>query len=217
MITKLAVHTVAREHAEEAGADGRSSVLLRPLNSASRTEIERLARVLFRGAEGSVKAILFAGIEDDGCSSEWVPLHMGHTLASNGRPAHVLCLQRRSEVETAVPGEKLVVLSDRCKVLWLSGVDAHEDLSQIVGQHLLEARKSGAQALVHVANLPRRAEVLSCSRLLDGAALLVRSGQTRKVALAAASQQLAAADLAVLGGILTNQTHPIPEKIYRML
>lgn len=216
MITQIASQTATPERAEQTGADGRRPVLLRPLNSSTRTEIERLTRLLFRGAEGSVKAILFAGVEDADRSSEWVPLHMGHTLASTGRPAHVLCIQGRRE-EKVDEGEKPVALSHLCKALWISGVGAHEDLSQMVGQHLLEARKSGAQALVHVSNLQRRPEVLSCSRLLDGAALLVRSGQTRKVALTAASQQLAAADLALLGGILTDQIRPIPEKIYRLL
>ncbi|SEB39210.1 hypothetical protein [Terriglobus roseus] len=217
MMTKLAVHTVTREETEQTAIDGVSPVLLRPLNKASRAEIERLARVLFRGAEGSARAILLASLEDDGGSSEWVALHIGHALASNGSPTHVLCLQQRSEAEPADRYEVSVVLSERCKAVWVDERGTHEDTSRQVGLHLIEARKCGAQAIVHVSNLLHRPGVLTCSRLLDGAALLVRSGYTRKLSLAAARQQIAAADLAVLGGILTDQTHPIPEKIYRML
>lgn len=211
-----------RTEGSRAGMETRERAFREPLNRAARAEIERVAHNIFFSRPGEAReAVLFGGTEDGSRSSEWVVVHIGQFLANRGRQVRVLCLTPElpsgAQARLSDGRSSTILLSERCTVEWLSLLGADADIMPGVADRLLDSRKRGESVLVHIENLNRAPELLSVADQLDGVALIVRAARTRKAALAALREHLAAAEVPILGGILIDQDFPIPERLYRVL
>jgi Mrp family chromosome partitioning ATPase len=89
--------------------------------------------------------------------------------------------------------------------------------SDSFARRLIELREAFCYVLVYAppANLYMDASVLG--QLSDGLILVLESSVSRRETARKAKENLAAANVNILGAVLNNRTFPIPERIYRML
>jgi hypothetical protein len=113
----------------------------------------------------------------------------------------------------SVAGSKLFVLSggSRCgegQTLWKS---------ERMRSRLAELRAEYSYVLVDGPRLSPHFDGILLGQMADGAILILESKVTRRETARTAKENLAAANVKILGAVLNNHTFPIPETLYRKL
>jgi hypothetical protein len=106
--------------------------------------------------------------------------------------------------------------------LWLVPVTvwrSAEDAATLpwVRRRLGELRSEFDYAVIHAPPAGTSGEAETLARLTDGLVLVVEAHRTRRVSARATQQKLQAANVQILGAILSGRTFPIPERLYRRL
>ena len=189
------------------------------LTREARSEVERLTHTLFLTKEGEHRSsVLLGEIGDSATSSAWLAIGVGAALAARGRRTHVLCLAASPHPELSAETFSLRRQQPQnCVLEYLDRNDIAGHFGDALDGRLTDLRASGSTVVIHTENLLGYPEVLSLADHLDGVALIVRASHTRKAAIDAVRNQLAAAEIPLLGAVLVDRTFPIPEKLYRLL
>jgi Mrp family chromosome partitioning ATPase len=80
-----------------------------------------------------------------------------------------------------------------------------------------ELRTAFRYVVIHAGALRLETSAMLMSRWTDGVVLVVEANSTRRDSAKRAKENLQAANVSILGVVLTNRTFPIPEAIYRRL
>jgi len=107
--------------------------------------------------------------------------------------------------------------------LWLipSGISASQPrfptMADGIRARIKELRDTFRYVVIHSGPLRLHASTMQLSRWTDGVVLVVEANSTRKEAARRVKDNLAAANVSVLGVVLNNRVFPIPDAIYRRL
>ena len=91
-----------------------------------------------------------------------------------------------------------------------------EDRGSVV-EHLSALRRTEKPVLLHADREELLPEGLLHGGAVDGVVLLARAARTRRAALQATVRRMALAGVPLLGCVLLDRTHPIPQKLYELL
>jgi Mrp family chromosome partitioning ATPase len=80
-----------------------------------------------------------------------------------------------------------------------------------------ELRDTFRYVVIHSGPLRQETSAMLLSRWTDGVVLLVEANSTRRESAKRVKENLAAANVSVLGVVLNNRLFPIPDAIYRRL
>ena len=81
----------------------------------------------------------------------------------------------------------------------------------------LEVREQFDYVLISAPPVNLSADAIMFGQLADGVILVIKASSTRRAAAMKAKESLEAANVKLLGAILSERTFPIPEALYRML
>jgi protein-tyrosine kinase len=210
------------------------------IDAIAREEEFKLVQRVFPGTnQGSPRVALFAGLESEsGCSS--ICARAGKILASRGEgPVCVVdanfqapSLHECFGVENTKGLAEATVESGPIQNfalqipehdLWLlpSGRSATElrfpTMAEGLRERIKELRDSFRYVVIHSGPLRLQTSAMQLSRWTDGVVLVVEANNTRKEAARRVKDNLAAANVSVLGVVLNNRAFPIPDAIYRRL
>jgi Mrp family chromosome partitioning ATPase len=107
--------------------------------------------------------------------------------------------------------------------LWLLGSGSRDLRTQLIltsdrlRDCLSDLRAEFDYVLIDAPPANTYADVLSIGQLADGLILVLKSNSTRREAALRAKANLVAANIRLLGAVLTDRTFPIPDSIYRRL
>lgn len=107
--------------------------------------------------------------------------------------------------------------------LWLmpSGRSATQSrfplMAEGLRERIKELRDTFRYVVIHSGPLRLQTSAMQLSRWTDGVVLVVEASNTRKEATRRVKDNLAAANVSVLGVVLNNRAFPIPDAIYRRL
>lgn len=82
---------------------------------------------------------------------------------------------------------------------------------------LNELRRAFCYVLIAAPPVASHTDTVFLGRSADGVILVLESQSTRRETARAVKQSLAEADVQLLGAVLNNHTHPIPDSLYKML
>jgi|SRR5215471_1120690 len=209
------------------------------MESSQRDEVLKLAQRVFLSGPDAARGIVVSSVEP-GSGSTWICSRLAETLASQVSASVCLVdgnlrspgLHREFGVATgmglaeslqsAEPARKLVVGLNRSN-LWLLRAGTNPEQSQnLIGSErmrwrLAELRKEFDYVLVDAAPLVAGDDCAMLGRGTDGVVLVLKANSSKRDAARKAVQDLANANVRVLGAVLNQRTFPIPEKIYRKL
>ena len=210
------------------------------IDAIAREEEFKLVQRVFPGTnQGSPRVALFASLESEsGCAS--ICARVGKILAS--RAEGPVCVV---DANFETPSLHEYFGADNVKGLaeatsesgplqnfaqqipeydlWLlpSGKSATELRFPVMAERLRarikELRDTFRYVVIHSGPLRLQASAMQLSRWTDGVVLVVEANNTRKEAARRVKDNLAAANVSVLGVVLNNRAFPIPDAIYRRL
>jgi hypothetical protein len=206
-----------------------------PLDAFAAEQVTRLVHQVFFPASGkSRKQIVFSAV-DEGVDVGGVCMHVAETLSNRLSErvgiveAHAWSRDAGIHPERRSPSERVGIAPIRAASNQLSsnlwsvsgpvfwGGDAHAGSPAWVRERLGELRTEFDYSVLHAP----AAGVYSGTSLLaqasDGLVLVIEANYTRRAGAQKAKELLHAANVRVLGTILTGRTFPIPEGIYRRL
>lgn len=82
-------------------------------------------------------------------------------------------------------------------------------------RRLVELRREFEYAVIHAPPVGTSGEAETLARLTDGLILVLEAHRTRRVLAHVAQRKLQAANVHILGAVLSGRTFPIPERLYR--
>lgn len=182
-----------------------------PSTSVSREELRRLVQRIFQPTAGTkgVRSVLFSAVGEQADSAPlcaWA----AHTLA-----------EQTSESVCVVDGNlRMPTLHSAYGLTAARGLsDAliDPDPAEQLRVRLLQLLATFEYVLVDASAASTHTDVSVLGPLVDGVVLVVEANATRRDAARRVAGQLQAANVRVLGAVLTNRTFPIPEAIYRRL
>jgi hypothetical protein len=192
------------------------------LTDETHREVERLTESLFFDKTGLCRrSIVMADIGGGRTSSLWLAVGAASTLGKAlGLVVRVLSVSGNGSVaELQAPSEStsLDVAAGHCIVERVGESSLSDDNPNSLSSRLSALRAVGCVVIVHMNCLEERVDIPVRTSPIDGVVLLVRAGHTRRAALEAVEKRLAIARLPLLGSVLLDRVHPIPEKLYRLL
>ncbi|HUK26743.1 MAG TPA: hypothetical protein VLV49_19355 [Terriglobales bacterium] len=106
--------------------------------------------------------------------------------------------------------------------LWLAplavlGGEGHDFSAAWLERRLMELHFEFDYTVLHAPAAAVSSEVALLGRLSDGVALVVEAQRTRRAAAQGAKEMLFAANVRLLGSVLSERRFPIPERLYRRL
>jgi len=210
------------------------------IDAIAREEEFKLVQRVFPGTnQGSPRVALFAGLESEsGCGS--ICARAGKILASRAEgPVCVVdanfqapSLHEYFGVENCKGLAEATVESGPIQNfaqqipdhdLWLlpSGKSATElrfpTIAEGLRERIKELRDTFRYVVIHSGPLRLQTSAMQLSRWTDGVVLVVEANNTRKEAARRVKDNLAVANVSVLGVVLNNRAFPIPDAIYRRL
>jgi Mrp family chromosome partitioning ATPase len=210
------------------------------IDAIAREEEFKLVQRVFPGTtQGSPRVALFAGLESEsGCGS--ICVRAGKILATRAEgPVCVVdanfqapSLHEYFGVENCKGLTEATVESGPIQNfaqqipehdLWLlpSGTSATElrfpTMAEGLRERIKELRETFRYVVIHSGPLRLQTSAMQLSRWTDGIVLVVEANNTRKEAARRVKDNLAAANVSVLGVVLNNRAFPIPDAIYRRL
>jgi len=210
------------------------------IDAIAREEEFKLVQRVFPGTnQGSPRIALFASLEgESGCGS--ICARAGKILAS--RAEGPVCVvdanfaapslheyfgveNIRGLVEATVESGPIqnFALQIPEHDLWLmpSGKLATQlrfpTIAEGLRARIKELRDTFRYVVIHSGPLRLQTSAMQLSRWTDGVVLVVEANSTRKEAARRVKDNLAAANVSVLGVVLNNRAFPIPDAIYRRL
>jgi hypothetical protein len=210
------------------------------LEAITREEGIRLVHRVF-SAEGhrSPQTVLFSGVESEaGCAS--ICARTSEILAAQAEgPVCVVDAHFRSPflhryfgIDNFKGLAEFVLESDPIQEfaqhlpernLWVmpSGLAFPQlSLPQVSGRlqsRMTELRREFRHVVIHSAPLSGGTDSILLSRWADGVVLVVEADSTRREAARRVKENLAVANVRLLGVVLSNRTFPVPEALYRRL
>ena len=209
------------------------------IDAIAREEEFKLVQRVFPGNQGSPRVALFASLEgESGCGS--ICARTGKILASRAEgPVCVVDANFQTPslheyfgvenlkglAEAAVESGPIQNFVQQIPEhdLWLmpSGMSASQlrfpTLADGIRARIKELRDTFRYVVIHSGPLRLHASTMQLSRWTDGVVLVVEANSTRKEAARRVKDNLAAANVSVLGVVLNNRVFPIPDAIYRRL
>jgi Mrp family chromosome partitioning ATPase len=203
-------------------------------------QLNRVVRHLFLLSSG-LQTVVIAGVEPgNGCS--WITAHCARLLAaqvnssicvveanfrSPGLRQYLAIENHPQETSAELPAAALpqhVHPVAGVRNLWLLDADAltapggHALVSSDVLRSRINYLKSGFKhILIDAGPLSTHGDAIALAQVSDGITLVTAESDTRRERARHALDDLAKANVRVLGAILNKRTFPIPEKIYRKL
>ncbi len=179
-------------------------------------EIHRLADTLLSVLSGAPsRCLLMMDVGGADSSSLWLTSSVASDLATMlGAPVHVLSLEpdaARNPEPPAWPTERRGCVPEHLSPF------ANQNARGGLLDRLNALRAAKEPVLLHAAKDEGLATGLLSTGNLDGVVLLVRASRTRRAALQATVQRLTLAGVPLLGCVLLDRTHPIPERFYHLL
>jgi hypothetical protein len=210
------------------------------IDAIAREEEFKLVQRVFPGTnQGSPRVALFASLEgESGCGS--ICGRAGKILASRAEgPVCVIDANFEAPslheyfgvenvkglAEATVESGPIQNFAQRIPEhdLWLmpSGKSAAQSRFPTIAEGLRarirELRDTFRYVVIHSGPLRLQTSAMQLSRWTDGVVLVVEANSTRKEAARRVKDNLAAANVSVLGVVLNNRAFPIPDAIYRRL
>jgi capsular exopolysaccharide synthesis family protein len=208
------------------------------MEPSQRDEILKLSQRVFLSGEPA-REVVVSSVEP-GSGSTWICSRLGEMLASQVSAS--VCLVDANlrapslhqefgvaagpglaeALQAADPARKLVVGVNRSN-LWLlrAGTELASAQNLIAPERmrwrLAELRKEFDYVIVDSAPLTAGEDCAMLGRSADGVLLVLKANSSKRDAARKAIQDLAIANVRVLGAVLNQRTFPIPEKIYRKL
>jgi Mrp family chromosome partitioning ATPase len=200
-------------------------------------EISLVQRVFPGIDHKSPRVALFSGLEGDaGCA--WICARVGEILAARGEGpvcvvdanfglpslhVHFGTHNLKGLADSANEGGPIQEFAQQLSVpnLWFlpSGNGASKrsiaDTTERLRARINELRESFRYVVINSGSLRRDINGMVLSRWTDGVVLVVEANATRRDAARRVKENLAAANVKVLGVVLNNRTFPIPETLYR--
>lgn len=179
-------------------------------------EVHRLADTLlpFFSRDSSC-CLLLLDVGGTGASSLWLATSVGSALGVTLKtPLHVLStdpLPSRDGHSTAQPLAWRGCVLESVPALAASG--GHGSLVE----RLAELQAANQPVLLHAGREDVLPEGLLQGGAVSAVVLLARAARTRRAALQATVHRLSLAGVSLLGCVLLDRTHPIPEKLYHLL
>lgn len=179
-------------------------------------EVDRLAANLLANISGAhPRCLLMMDVGEAGRSSLWLATSVASTLSETLRVnVHVLSMDREA------PGSPSSIRSAEkqgCTLEYIDPASSDRSGRGTLADRLSSLRVTNRPAIIHLAKDRELADLLPNGRAIDGVVLLVRASHTRRAALQAIVRQLAIAEVSLLGCVLLDRIHPIPEKLYKFL
>jgi hypothetical protein len=193
-------------------------------------QLRRLVRqVFFPGWPRPAHHVAFAGIEE-GTDIGPICMHVGQILAVQA-PGNTCVV----EANPYVKDEEAAGVEDTCSAdlrscarhiankLWLLpqrtflGECADGASAAWLECRMEKLRLAFDYTVLHVPAAAHHSEAAVLAHLSDGAVLVLEANATRRVAAHRVKETMQAANVRVLGTVLTGRTFPIPERIYRKL
>ena len=198
----------------------------------AREQIHRLVRQLFcENAIGSARQVVFSALERE-TDVQAICLRVGQALAmeTSADVAVVGAMADQSgEVESYVahgehdprtPGGRLRKKAVRlAKNLWLVPADVTEEKHDSASLHIFlgELRHEFEYAIVQGQPAGESSMTTEMAQIADGVVLVVSAERTRRASARKIKDMLDAAQVRLLGAVLSDREFPIPERIYRRL
>jgi hypothetical protein len=196
-------------------ASGTSSFSIgsRMLTSETQREVALLTERLFAGDAGPQRrSALLAEVGTKEPSSLWLAAGVAVVLARMiGRTVHLLSLssERVADISSGAADQFVLEYVPEATPL-LSKADA-------LTNRLSALAASGTPVIVHLPNVADSLGLVARMGTLEGIVLLIRAAHTRKAEVEAVERQLTMAPMPLLGAVILDREHPIPEKLYRAL
>jgi protein-tyrosine kinase len=204
-----------------------------------RTEVSKLVRKLFfNGNSQQIRTVVLAGAGNDDSSTS-VAAHTADQLATTvrGRVCVVDANVRQSSLherfrasnelgfsnlvlDTAVTAS--AVAQNVGDNLWLLSSGSAPEPRQVFNPSLLvpriaELRRFFDYLLIVAPDLDCLSDVIPIAQCCDGLVLIVRANSTRRDTVLRLKNEVEAANVKILGSVLTDRTFPIPQTIYSKL
>lgn len=176
-------------------------------------EVYRLADALAPVYKAGAHCILLLNLGGEGAPSLWLANEVGCALATTLEiPLNVLTTGRSQHEQTAMEPRR----GRGCVVESLeSTVEGNDRISP--AERLAELRTADRSVLLHASHEESLPAGLLHSGAIDKVVLLARAGHTRRAVVQAVVHRMSLAGVPLLGCVLLDRTHPVPEGLYRRL
>jgi hypothetical protein len=185
-------------------------------------EIERLTDLLFFPRSNSApRQIVLIEMDPAGRSSLWLASGIASVLCSALRQT-VYVLSVNSADSSKPSGSRQIsqsnpsVLSSSYFIERISESGPRGDLLSVLTERLLTLQRKGYPVIIHLP-YDQHSGFLTRAKSVEGVVLLTRASHTRRAALQSMERSLASANIPLLGSVLLDRVHPIPERLYRIL
>jgi Mrp family chromosome partitioning ATPase len=202
-------------------------------------EVALVQRLFITPGESAPRAVVFCGVEDGDLSSNVCARageilaaqqagkvclvdanpyasSLGHHFGADGEPGFVDAIFQQNTAHTLArempPGN-----------LWLLGIGTEAFRRQVnftfdrLKNCLSNLRAEFGYVLIDAPPVNIYADILSIGKVADGVIIVLKSNSTRREAALRAKTSLTAANVKLLGAVLTDRTFPIPDSIYRRI
>jgi hypothetical protein len=200
----------------------------------AREQIRSLVRkVFFSNGERPVRQLVFSALDADTdvksiCRSvgEALAAETASNVAVVGEYPEVLpdADIYQAEMSGRFPGNgktPIARAANRVRSnLWLvPAADRHGDrgATPLLHSHLGEMRREFEFSIVEALPAGESNEALAMAQFADGIILVLSAHRTRRIAACKVVEMLEAAEVRILGTVLSDRVFPIPERLYRRL
>ena len=203
----------------------RSNDVPRSVPAAVQRELERLAAQLL-GTHAGVAThpgaypgcFVMVDVEGSDRSSLWLATGVASILGERlHKNVHVVSTDRAAREKPASASAPRSSTGGSCTLEHVGGSSSEERGNGAWAERLDSLRLGDQPAVLHLASTHDLPDLLLRGRAIDGVLLLVRASRTRRAALETMVHRLTQAGLPLLGCVLLDRIHPVPEKLYRLL
>lgn len=183
-------------------------------------QIRRLVRQLFcPGWPRPARQVVFSAVDEE-TDVGGICMQVGQMLAGQV-PANVAVVDCRSEGNGEARGRETtrIPCQQVLNNLWRVSPSAEQPGGSALGirDRLADLRPEFEYLVVHGPPADSCDEVALLGQVSDGVVLVLEANFTRRLAAQRAKEFLLAANVRLLGTVLSGRTFPIPERIYRKL
>lgn len=187
-----------------------------PAPSPATREVHRLADALLPSfLSDRSHCVLLLDLDVARTTSFWLATSVGAALGTTLKTSvYVISTAAPALLDSRLTTQALS--GGGCLVESLRGSDGGEDRASLV-ERLAELRSAERPVLLHADKEGVLPEGFLQGGAVDGVVLLARAARTRRAALQATVRRMSLASVPLLGCVLLDRTHPIPEKLYQLL
>jgi len=198
----------------------------------AREQIQHLVRQLFRvSASLSARQVIFSALERE-TDIQGICLRVGQALAIETSADVAVVAARRdtlgevapyfahADYDPRTPSSRLRKTAVRLgKNLWLVPDNVTQEKHDSASLHVFlgELRHEFEYSIVQGQPAGESSVTTEMAQIADGVVLVVSAERTRRAAACKIKEMLEAAQVRLLGAVLSDREFPIPERIYRRL